>query len=355
MNVSGIRDIYAYSDGDVITPNMGVSIDSGYGLFQFWDSQNNKIINTDFTKHNAKLFPQAYSSAAGKIIVPDKGTWHLGSPTATALAFDASGKCTTSGYQSIFKLTTIAMNGVTQPCLVIIGNLATATSLTDKHIYYVGEYDGRQFTCHQTVTVQVAMGDSYDVVISAADASGNSGDYVISNDTDVVKLSPYLYRGGLQVTSGVTYTWERMQNGVWKAVTNQPSFTVLGTDGSITIYRNAVDGIEYYRVTAVYQSVTVKKVQQVNDETDPYYIDDGCDHSAGVRAGETVTFTPKVYNRHTNKEDKDHTWSFAFTVSDGGTGDVLKTATGTLSMTYDQIKTWGGRVKVQVVASCTGL
>lgn len=354
MNVSQIREIYAYSDGDVITPNMGVSIDSGFGLFQFWDSQTNTVVNTDFTKHNAKLFPQAYSSAAGKIIVPDSGTWHIGSPTATALAFDASGKCTTSGYQSIFKLSSIAMNGVTQPCLVIIGNLATATSLTDKHLYYVGEYDGRQFTCHQAVTVQVAMGDAYDVIISATDASGNTGDYVISNETDVVKLIPYVYRGGVQV-SGTSFAWERLKDGVWTVVTNQPAFTVLGSDGSLTIYRNAVDGIEYYRVTATYQSVSVKKVQQVNDETDPYYIDDGCDHSSGVKSGETVTFNPKVYNRHTNQVDSAHTWTFAFTVSDGGTGDVLTTATGSLSLTYDRIKDWGGRVKVQVVASCAGL
>lgn len=354
MNIFQIRDIYAYSDGDVITPNMGVSIDSGYGLFQFWDTQTNSVENTDFTQHNAKLFPQAYSSAAGKILVPDSGTWHIGSPTSTPLEFTNDGSCTTTGYQSIFKLSTIAMNGLTQPCLVIIGNLASASSLTDRHIYYVGEHDGRKFTCHQTVTVQVAMGDAYDIVISASDANGNSGDYVISNEVDVVKLTPYLYQGGVQV-AGATYTWERLKDGAWTAVSNQAAFTELGADGSITIYRNAVDGIEYYRVTAKYQSMTIRKMQQVNDETDPYYIDDGCDHSSGVRAGETVTFMPKVYNRHTNQVDKEHTWTFSFIVSDAGSGDVLSTATGSLSLTYDRIKNWGGRVKVQVGASSTGI
>ena len=35
MNIYNIRDLYAYADGDCITPTMGVSIDAGYTLAQY--------------------------------------------------------------------------------------------------------------------------------------------------------------------------------------------------------------------------------------------------------------------------------------------------------------------------------
>lgn len=348
MNIYQTRDLYAYADGDCITPSMGVSIDAGYSLAQYWNTTEGKIVNTDFTKHNAKLYPQGYSSLEGKVIVPESGTWHIGSPTSTALAFDSSGKCTTSGYTDKFKVTTIVVNSTTLPCLVICGNLASSTDLTTKHIYYVGEYNGMKFTCHEEILVQVAMADAYDIIISKAGDSGE-GDTVITNDDDWVQLTPYLIRGGANVV-GATYKWEQLINGVWTAITNKASYTELGSNGVLKIFEAAVNGLEYFRVTATLGTTVVRKVVDIADTHDPYYLDDGCSTSAGVKAGESVTFSPKVYVRSTNLPDTDHSWSFAFTVTDSQSGDVLMTANTSLRLSYDQIKTYGGRVKVQTRA-----
>lgn len=348
MNIYQTRDLYAYADGDCITPSMGVSIDAGYSLAQYWNTTEGKIVNTDFSKHNAKLYPQGYSSLEGKVIVPESGTWHIGSPTSTALAFDSSGKCTTSGYTDKFKVTTIVVNSTTLPCLVICGNLASATDLTTKHIYYVGEYNGMKFTCHEEILVQVAMADAYDIIISKAGDSGE-GDTVITNDDDWVQLTPYLIRGGANVV-GATYKWEQLINGVWTAITNRASYTELGSNGVLKIFEAAVNGLEYFRVTATLGTTVVRKVVDIADTHDPYYLDDGCSTSAGVKAGESVTFSPKVYVRSTNLPDTDHSWSFAFTVTDSQSGDVLMTANTSLRLSYDQIKNYGGRVKVQTRA-----
>lgn len=348
MNIYQTRDLYAYADGDCITPSMGVSIDAGYSLAQYWNTTEGKIVNTDFTKHNAKLYPQGYSSLEGKVIVPESGTWHIGSPTSTALAFDSSGKCTTSGYTDKFKVTTIVVNSTTLPCLVICGNLASSTDLTTKHIYYVGEYNGMKFTCHEEILVQVAMADAYDIIISKAGDSGE-GDTVITNDDDWVQLTPYLIRGGANVV-GATYKWEQLINGVWTAITNRASYTELGSNGVLKIFEAAVNGLEYFRVTATLGTTVVRKVVDIADTHDPYYLDDGCSTSAGVKAGESVTFSPKVYVRSTNLPDTDHSWSFAFTVTDSQSGDVLMTANTSLRLSYDQIKNYGGRVKVQTRA-----
>lgn len=347
MNVYNIRDLYAYADGDCITPTMGVSIDAGYSLAQYWNTTEGKIVNTDFTKHNAKLYPQGYSSLEGKVIVPEAGTWHIGSPTSTALTFDSSGKCTTSGYTSTFKVSTIVVNTTTLPCLVICGNLASANDLNTKHIYYVGEYNGMKFTCHQEILVQVAMADAYDIIVSTKGDSGD-GDTVITNDSDWVQLSPYLIRGGVNVT-GASYSWEQMSNGAWVAITNKSGLTELSGNGVLKVYEAAVNGLEYFRVTATLGTTTVRKVIDIADTHDPYYLDDGCSTSAGVKSGEEVTFTPKVYVRSTNQPDTQNNWKYAFTVTDKD-GDVLMTANTSLRLSYDYIKSSGGRVKVQTRA-----
>ena len=348
MNIYNIRELYAYGDGDCITPTMGVSIDPGYALAQYWNTTEGKIVNTDFSVHNAKLFPQGYSSLEGKFVVPESGTWHIGSPSSNALTFDASGKCTTSGYTSKFKLSTIEVDSITLPCLVICGNLASATDLTTKHIYFVGQYNGMQFTCHQEITVQIAMADSYDIMVSVLDDEGNSGDTVIANKQDSVTLSPYLIRGGVNV-AGATYTWEQLTGGDWKTIKHTAGVTEI-SGGVLKIFEAAVYGLEHFRVTATLGTTVVRKVIDIADTSDVYYLDDGCSTSAGVKTGETVTFNPKVYVRATNVPDTQYNWKFAFTVINGKTGDVLMTANTSLKLTYDTIKGYGSRIKVQTRA-----
>ena len=67
MEYSSIRHLFAYNNGDNITPGMGVQIDPGYGLSQFWDISRGRVTNTDFEQHHATLFPQ--KEEAGSMVV----------------------------------------------------------------------------------------------------------------------------------------------------------------------------------------------------------------------------------------------------------------------------------------------
>lgn len=58
MEFSCVRQLFSYSNGDTITPGMGVQIDAGYGLSQFWDISKGMVTNTDFTQHPATIFPR---------------------------------------------------------------------------------------------------------------------------------------------------------------------------------------------------------------------------------------------------------------------------------------------------------
>lgn len=350
-NIYQVRDIYAYADGDCILPAMGVSIDSGYSLTQYWDPEQKKVINTDFTVHNAKLFPQAYSTNAVDIIVPDSAAWYIDSTTGQPLQFDGSGNCITTGYSGIFKKSTIVANGKAQPCLVICGNLAKESSLTNKMIYFVGTYDGRSFVCQQEISVVMATSNSYDVIVSCEGDNKVSGDNIITNENDFVKFTPYLLRGGVTVT-GATFTWEQLKEGTWQTINNTSQLTEIDSNGCLKVYAAAVYGVEYFRVTAKLSgtSADVKKVVSVSDTHDPYYLLDGCSTAGEVKNGETAVFSPQVFERTTNQPDTFHDWKFQFTVTDSTTGDVLLTANTTLSLSYQQIRGYGGKIRVQTRA-----
>ena len=352
MEYSSVRHLFAYNNGDNITPGMGVQIDAGYGLSQFWDISARRVTNTDFTQHPATLFPQGWSSRMGRFVVPEQGSWFYGSPLGTALTFDASGNCTTTGLGSIFKLTTVVMNNLTFPALQIIGNLANENDLTDKHIYYTGTYQRMDFTCHQLIPIQVASADAYDILISVIGENG-TGDDVLSNDQDWVKMIPSLQRAGTTVTDTVSYTWQRLINNVWTNIVSVAGmYTVDNTDHSLTVHNAGVEGVETFRCVATCNGKTYYKVKELTDVHDPLYIVDYCTHTDSVAPGETAVFRPKVINRASNSEDTANTWNFAYTLTKLPSGETVKTGTGsTFSVTYDEIENAGGNTMTRIEAT----
>ena len=351
MEFSCVRQLFSYDNGDTITPGMGVQIDAGYGLSQFWDISKGRVTNTDFTQHPATIFPQAYSSKQGKFVVPESGDWYYGSPSGTPLTFDAAGNCTTAGLASTFKLTTVAQNGLTFPALKIIGNLASESMLTDKCIYYTGMYNNLKFTCQQLITIQVSSADSYDVLLSVQGADG-TGDDVLSNDNDWVRLTPMLQRAGTPVTSGVSYSWQRMVSDNWQNITSQAGvYEIDATTRSLKVYNAAVEGVENFRCVATCNGKTYYKTREITDVHDPYYIVDHCTCTDSVNEGETATFTPKVMDRASNQVDTAHAWTFLYTTVKLPSGEVVKFGTGSsYSLTYDDIQNAGGQTSTRIEA-----
>ncbi len=331
QRLSRIHNLYCYEDGDHIDARMGVQLDNGYALAQYWDTVQGKVVNTDFTQHSPVLYPFPYSSKRGQVVVPatQGQQWYYNNPeTETAGILDEHGNVK-SAYSSLFEVTTITVNGSTFPALRIKGNLATANDLTDKHIYYKSTCAGKPFTASILIPIQTTVGEStkLEVFLQTADGSGSN---VLSNTNAWVQLTAALQRAGTTIASGVTYQWQKLVNGQWQNVTNQQGTVEVISSSVIKVYNPGVDTEDLYRVAATYDNTTTYKTQQLTDEADPFYIYDGCSQAGdAVPAGTDVSFTPVVYDRITNQPDTANTWSFSFYMFNM----VTTAAVGTVSTT----------------------
>ena len=349
-NVSKIKTLYAYEDGDTITPRMGVQIATGHGLQQFYNAETWNVTNTNFASFPPTLFPQPYSSKAGAVVVPAAGgQWYFNNIADNAGILDSNGAVKAS-FSDRFEATTVVMNGKTFPALKIKANLVNSTNRisTDIYIYYVGQYGGKQFTCEQCIPVQSIVGDAYQLMVSVTGANG-LGDEVLSDDQDWIEYAASLQMmsTGTDITAAVI-TFEHLEsNGTWKTVTNNAGITEI-SGKNLKLYEAAVDGSEMYRVKAVYNGDTWYQMLNPTDEHDPYYIVDGCSIDGDtVKRGDTVTWNPKVYKRHNGRgeEDEDVTakegWTFTFTLVSQKTGETITDFNQT-GITYDRLTQYGG-------------
>lgn len=313
QSISSIRNLYKYNDGDQIEARMGVQIDEGYGLTQYFDANQGKVINTDFTKHPATLYPFPYSSKKGQYVVPatQGQQWYYNNPESETAGILTETGAVKSAYASLFEVTTFVIGGTTYPALKVKGNLCSADDLTDKHIYYKSTYNGKPFMCSQLIPVQTTVGNATEILISLTTEDG-SGSSVLSNTNKWVRMKALLQRAGSTV-SGATYQWQKLVNGTWQNVTSQLGVLEVVSADCIKVYDAGVDAEDLFRVAVTYDGATSYKTQQLTDTADIYYIFDGCSQAGdAVEEGVNVSFSPVVYDRRTNVPDTANTWNFSF-------------------------------------------
>lgn len=334
---------------------MGVQIDAGYGLTQYWDEQQGRVVNTDFTQHSPVLYPYPYSSKRGQYVVPatQGQQWYYNNPESeTAGILDESGNVK-SAYASLFEKTTITVGGATYPALRIKGNLCSANDLSDKHIYYKSVYNGKPFTCSQLIPVQTTVGDAKEILISITTADG-SGSTALTNTNGWIQLTAALQRAGSAI-AGATYQWQKLVNGAWVNVTNNPTVIEVSnaTPHIIKVYANGVDSEDIFRVVVTHEGVTSYKTQQLTDTSDIFYIFEGCSQAGdAVEDGVNVSFTPVVYDRKNNVPDTSNTWHFSFLLLNLITGAQVGNPSTTVPFVV-QYSTLQAEQGVAVVISAT--
>lgn len=317
MEISRIRNLYKYEDGDQIEARMGYQIDAGYGLTQYWDVQQNKVVNTDFTQHPVTLYPYPYSSKRGQYVVPSTQgqQWYYNNPESeTAGILNESGNVK-SAYAHLFEKVTpgITVGGATFPALRIKGNLCSASDLTDKHIYYKSVYNGKPFTCSLLIPVQTTVGNAKEVLISIVTKDG-SGSTVLDGTNEWIQLTASLQRAGSTI-SGATYQWQKLVSGTWQNVTNNTGVIEVNnaTPNIIKVYTTAIDSEDIFRVAVTHEGEPIYKTQALQDFSDIYYIFEGCSQAGdAVEQGVNVSFNPVVYKRPDCIPDTDYTWNFSF-------------------------------------------
>ncbi|MCQ2128277.1 MAG: hypothetical protein MJZ08_02445 [Bacteroidaceae bacterium] len=319
--LSAVRHLYAYDDGDVIIPQMGVSMASGYGIAQYINLDTGNI-NPDFETHHPTIYPLAYSSKRGDYVDIKRGSgefsWAYNVPT-NVITFGSDG-ISTGTHAGTFKSVTIQVNGKTYPALQILKNLISDTDYTDKNIYFIGYADGNKaFTSSQLFPMQSTAGSTYYVLLNMVGADGIQGDNVLSNGNDYCQVTPSLQEAGVSVSGTVTYQFQKLvkqnNNWVWQNITSE-SDVIEVTSSWIKIYEAAVDGVVPFRVVATYNGSTYYQEFEITDIHDPYYIYDGCSLGGdNVRRSETARFEPKVIRRENGVDvTVSEWWTFNYAV-----------------------------------------
>lgn len=352
-NISRIKTLYAYEDGDTITPRMGVQIATGHGLQQFYDSQTWVVANTNFADYPATLFPQPYSGKAGAVVVPAAGgQWYLNNISDNAGILDAA-SAVKAAFQDRFEVTTVTMNGKTFPGLIIKANLVTPQNkiATDIYIFYVGSYSGKQFVCEQMIPVQAVVGNAYQLLISASGPNGVAGDEVISTPNDFILYTVMLQMMSTGTTiNDVNISFQHFGSSGWENINASETGVIeVGCNngiGTLKLFNLAIDGAELFRAKATYLGQDYYATMNPTDEQDPYYIVDGCSIVGDtVKRGDSVSFNPKVWQRNYDGEDKDVTveegWTFAFTLVSQRTGNTISEINQN-GITYDKLVEHGG-------------
>lgn len=372
-NVSKIKTLYAYEDGDTITPKMGVQIAAGHGLQQYYNAETRVVTNTNFNPSTGgfspTLFPKPYSSKAGTTVVPQSGgQWYFNNPENPEMGIlDAEGNVK-STFSDRFVATTIVDNGKTFPALRIIDNLVkpTNTISSDITIYYAGRYNNKSFLCEQVIPVQSVVGDAYQLQLSCPT------DTEISDDNETIEFVAWMemMSTGTPVTSAAV-SFEHFGSSGWEPVSHVSGVTEITDMGNgmkkLTIHEAAVDGFELFRAKGVHNGNTWYKAFEVSDYHDPYYIDEGCSiYGDTVKRGETVSFSPKVYKNHhqVGVENEDVTgafvsrsgtveryanWTFTYTLVSQDTGSVI-TSFDQTGITFDRLVEHKG-IATRIVAT----
>ncbi len=332
-NISAIDTLYAYDDGDTITPGMGVSIAAGHALAQFWDANSKSVsADSDFTivANQPTIYPLAYSSSAAAYIVPDAdgAQWYLnnlGSDTAGILSDTGAVK---DSFSDRFSVTTYTVNSKTYPALKIIGNLCDEDDLTSKVLYYQGTYNGKQFTCSIDIPISSVSGTQYEVIISSVNEDGVN-DTVIDADTETLVLTSFLNAANTEVSAD-SYKWQKLIGDTWTDLTTSAGVQSVSSDGrTLTIYDAGLDGTESFKAIVTLDGGVYTATIVLSDTHDPYYIDKGKDFAGeSVPKTSTITYTPKVYCRSTGVLQTG--WSFSYTLTNND-GDVLDSSSSATS------------------------
>jgi hypothetical protein len=219
--------------------------------------------------------------------------------------------------------------------LKILKNIVELSGLTSAVVKMTATVSYGTQTDQISATYNIQIGQSTGTSYRVTIAAGDTNNFVIRAKGGQCILKAMVYKAGTTITSGVTYQWSTLQNGVWTDLTGKTAQTLTVAEADINTYGE-------YRVTALVDGAEVgTDVQGVMDASDPYDIIPGAvpedetiymDESGN---GE-VTYTPKVVTRGTTTKALDTT--FYFVVMDAA-GVYLNSASDrTTAMTSYSVK-----------------
>lgn len=312
-------------------------------LYQMYDGNETSPtgIMPDFSANPptiAAVFTNSLSATG--MVRPNSLVWNF---NGTPLAFDDNGLSTSqfNGEAGHFKRIDPAVNSNEYFRLQIVKNLVKASGGASSTIQAVATVATGEtsITLNASLPVSIAKntGSSIKVMIQA----GDSKYFTLQDKGDSCILKTVAQSNGVEITAGLTYTWDKLINGVWQVINGE-------TKQTLTVNNDMIDTNRQFRVHVLQDGNELgTDVQSVTDLSDPYDIIPNPSADQIVEGSNTdVVFTPVLVKRGSSEKVKDMTWYFSFFDSAGlllneGTSTVAS-ATGTL--TYAMAKQAEGPV-----------
>lgn len=203
-----------------------------------------------------------------------------------------------------------------------------------------------QISAEYRIAIQQATGNSYRVTIAAGDAKN----FVIREKGGSVILKAMAYQSGSQITSGLTYKWEKAGINDWETLAGK-------TNQTLTVQESDIDTYGEYRVTVSLNGVEIgKDIQGIMDTSDPYDIDPHpspedeaiTEDSSG---NGQVTYTPVIVRRGSNTKALDTTFYFILKDAAGVYLNTdMNTPQASFTVTRAHCMQAGGDVSVTITA-----
>ena len=179
-------------------------------------------------------------------------------------------------------------------------------------------------------------------------ASGGSAYFMeidapaIQNGAKSTKIKAMLYKsdGNGEITSGVSWSWKRLDGN---------TYTQVGTGQTLTVKAADVMGFEHYTCTATIGGVTIIGACSVFDYNDGIFIGieiTGIGNPQSMRSAETATIKATVMDSDGREIDPSkYTGTLTFTLLDKGGVKKNTLKTNPISLSHSEIvSTYGGTV-----------
>ena len=223
----------------------------------------------------------------------------------------------------------------------ICKNVATAGNIDNDTLRIEGQIltEGNNLETVSTPTATIHVipvtsgGSAYLMEINAP---------AIQNGADSTTIKAMLYKsdGNGEITSGVSWSWKRLDGD---------TYTQVGTGQTLTVPAADVMGFEHYTCTATIGGVTIIGACSVFDYNDGIFIGveiTGIGNPQSMRSAETATIKATVMDSNGSEIDPSkYTGTLTFTLLDKGGVKKNTLKTNPISLSHSEIvSTYGGTV-----------
>lgn len=302
---------------------------------------NDEKVTPDWTvaANQPVIYPFILASSSSVPITDlTNPAWMFG---GTTLTFNDSGVCTNAGLAGMFTKTTYMIGSTSVPALKVTGNVMKGYNTHQKLVLNVdATVGGHSENVSDGIDI-MRFDNPGDTYIGYIEFS-NGGVLTPANTSTTLK--GILTLGGVDITTSVTYAWDKWNGTSWVATSK--------TTQSISVGIADVDSQARYRVVfKVDNSVVTYAYFTVRDLSDPLEIVIDKPMDAQIGTSETLTITAVVRRVGTSDNLTGYTFNYTLAKLDGTVIFSGVATNGKFSVSGQQLVDNNGTINWSVTAT----